>query len=483
MSIISIPFDNTYTTLPKNFYSFVLPQAPQSPSLIQFNHNLAEELQINNTQKNEPKLLQIFSGQSIPSNTKPWSTVYAGHQFGFFNPQLGDGRALTLGEVVDQNGERFDIQLKGSGQTPYSRMGDGKSWIGPVLREYLVSEFMHTVNVPTTRALAAVATNEPVIRETLLPGGILTRVAKSHLRIGSFEYFAAKHDHDNLNSLIDYTINRHMPHLNQSKDKKLQFFQHICNQQARLIAKWMGLGFIHGVLNTDNVSLAGITLDYGPCAFMDHFSFDKVFSSIDHNGRYSYENQPTITSWNLARLAQTLLLGRGPGDPEVTDYEEQLRQYEKQYQNEWLKIFTQKLGLESSEKDDEKLILEWLNLLQTNNLDFTLSFRNLSETLTKSNNPLPCSLNDFVQKWKERLQQNKISLAETKSKMDAINPLYIPRNHIIEQLIAEAVRGDYSLFYKMNQVLKNPFTLQDQCDILSQAPKPEEVVHQTFCGT
>jgi uncharacterized protein YdiU (UPF0061 family) len=405
--------------------------------------------------------------------------AYAGHQFGGFNPQMGDGRATLLGEIVSRSGQRVDIQLKGSGRTAFSRSGDGKSWLGPVVREYILSEAMHRLGVPTTRALAAVATGETVFREEPRPGGVFTRVAASHLRIGTFEFFAARGQIDALRLLSDYAIDRHYPEVREEPSPVVGFFRQMAERQASLVAHWMSIGFIHGVMNTDNTSISGETIDYGPAAYMDEFRFDKVFSSIDTQGRYAYQNQPRIAQWNLARLAETLLAL----DADKSALEAVLEEFPERYTAHYLALMRPKLGLETDEAgdaDDIKLLNQWLKHLQDNELDYTLSFRELATRVAAEDDS---RFGDFESAWRRRLAAEQKPADEIAASMDAVNPLFIPRNHQVEQAIADAVAGDLRLFHALNTALSQPFDAQPEYAYLTVAPLPTERVTRTFCGT
>ncbi|MFP6829801.1 MAG: YdiU family protein, partial [Gammaproteobacteria bacterium] len=434
------------------------------------------ELGFNSLAKDEGELARIFSGSSLPAGVQPIALAYAGHQFGYFVPQLGDGRAALLGEVVTDAGKRYDIQLKGSGRTPYSRGGDGKSWLGPVLREYIVSEAMHHLGIPTTRALAAVETGESVYRETARPGAVFTRVASSHLRVGSFEYFAARRDTDAVKTLTEYAIDRHYPEAKNDEAPYVAFFRRVAERQAELVAGWMAVGFIHGVMNTDNTSISGETLDYGPAAYMDEFQFNKVFSSIDQQGRYSFANQALIAQWNLARLAETLLLLCDAR----TDFEAILSEFPACYDSCYLDIMRPKLGLLGKTDGDAELIGDWLKYLQDNALDYTLSFRELATRIDACD---AARFGEFEQRWRRRVGSQATESAETLAVMNSVNPIFIPRNHRIEQAIQEAVAGDLTVFRDLNVVLAQPFLEQPQYAHYAAAPEPNERVTQTFCGT
>ncbi len=469
-------FDNSYTALPQVFYATVNPNEVPAPALLGWNQGLALELGFTSLDYDEAQLASVFSGSVALEGSQPISMAYAGHQFGFFVPQLGDGRAALLGEIVTDAGNRFDIQLKGSGRTPFSRGGDGKSWLGPVLREYILSEAMHHLGVPTTRALAAVATGETVYRESPMPGAVLTRVAASHLRVGTFEYFAARKDEESLRTLADYAIDRHYPDVKDEKSPYVGLFRRVVERQAELIAHWMSIGFIHGVMNTDNTTISGETIDYGPAAYMDEFRFDKVFSSIDTYGRYAYANQPTIVQWNLARLAETLLaLGANKVELEAV-----LGVFPDQYESHYLALMGPKLGLYDVQESDAGLIAEWLKYLNDNGLDYTLSFRELASRADALDGT---RFGPFETKWRRRTGSQGRTPAEISAFMNSVNPLFIPRNHRVEQAISEAVGGNLNVFNDMNAALAQPYTEQPGLSDYAKAPREHERVTRTFCGT
>lgn len=468
--------DNSYARLPAGFHAAIVPEQADDPALLAWNERLAEELGVAHLGADEQECARIFSGGPLPAEFEPIALAYAGHQFGFYVPQLGDGRAALLGEVVDRSGRRYDIQLKGSGRTPFSRGGDGRSWLGPVIREYLVSEAMHALGVPTTRALAAVATGRQVYREAALPGAVFTRVAASHLRIGTFEYFAHRGDRASLQTLADYAIERHYPEALEADQPYVALFRGVAARQAELVADWMALGFIHGVMNTDNTSIAGETLDYGPCAFMDEFRFDKVFSSIDHHGRYAYANQPRIAQWNLARLAECLLA--------ICDsqpaFEAVLDEFPERYSEAYLARMRRKLGLVDAEPGDEELIADWLRHLEDNELDYTLSFRELATQAAGADEP---RFGDVEERWRRRVAADGRTPQDIAAAMNAANPLIIPRNHRIEQAIQHAVDGDTAIFEQLATVLLRPFDERPDHARFALAPEPQQRVTQTFCGT
>lgn len=472
-----INFNNTYDKLPAQFFEAVLPEKCNHPGVISFNQDLAEELGIHTDTADENELALVFSGQKILPGSNPIAMAYAGFQFGHPVPQLGDGRAHLLGEV---NG--FDLQLKGSGRTRFSRRGDGKSALGPVLREYIVSEAMHALGVPTTRALCAVTTGDHVFRQDgPEPGGIFTRVAASHLRVGTFQYFAFQQDIESIKTLLDYTINRHdknLTPLNNYRDKAIEFLKSLTIKQTDLIAKWSGLGFIHGVMNTDNFSLAGITIDYGPCAFMDEFKFEKVFSSIDSNGRYSFFNQVPIAKWNILRLAECLLpLIDSNQDSAIKFVENEVVSLFDQFEEKRMKAFAAKLGITDYQKSDEDLVMQFLTYLENESLDFTKGFRLLPELFKTGSSfyPQTDDLISFLDVWKKRVKNIE--------GLNDINPIYIPRNHLIQKVIDNAYEGSSDSFHQLLNVVTSPFEEKAGLEEYSRAPGPHERVYQTFCGT
>ena len=467
---------SSYTSLPERFHAQIETAAVPAPRLLAWNRELAADLGLDALAVDKAELARVFSGTARPPGREPIALAYAGHQFGYFVPQLGDGRAALLGEAVGRDGRRYDIQLKGSGRTPYSRGGDGKSSLGPVIREYVVSEAMHHLGVPTTRALAAVATGEHVYRDEVSPGGVFTRVASSHLRVGTFEYLAARNDIEGLRLLADYAIDRHYPEARHEPDPYVAFFARVADRQAGLVAHWMSIGFIHGVMNTDNTAIAGETLDYGPCAFMDEFRFDKVFSSIDRHGRYAYRNQPPIAQWNLARLAECLLL--------ICDAKAELEavigEFPTRYESFYLNRMRRKLGLTNERPDDAQLIEDWLRHLDDNELDFTLSFRRLAARAGEAGEAV---FGEVETRWRQRLAEQDAGREEVAALMNGVNPLFIPRNHRVEEAIRNAVEGDLGVFEALNTVLSRPFVEQPACADYADAPEPHERVTRTFCGT
>lgn len=500
-----LTFNNSYIDLGQDFYTEAQLSPVANPGLIKANFDLADELGFSMADLMAKNGLAIFAGNVQPAGAKPLAMVYAGHQFGGFNPQLGDGRAILLGDVVDPEGISFGLQLKGSGRTAYSRSGDGRAALGSVLREYLLSEAMAKLGVPTTRALAAVTTGETVAREQLLPGAILTRVASSFVRVGTFQYFAAQGNTAAVKKLADFVIEHHFQSVRDADNPYLALLNAIIEKQAALIAQWMNLGFIHGVMNTDNVSVVGETIDYGPCAFMDGFDFNQVYSFIDRDGRYAYGNQPSIGLWNLTRLAEALLpLFSDDGvlnnqQAVVEMAQAALASYNECYQRYWLSGMQKKLGLFLTQKDgayenkDKKLIDDLLSLMAESKADFTLAFYCLSRlniSSTEQDKTLtelffkPEKINDWLAQWRLRLNQEKLNDAERQAAMQAVNPIYIPRNHQVEAAIRAAEDdGDFSVFHSLYDVLQNPYEWQEGQEEYCRPPQPNEIVKQTFCGT
>ena len=480
-------FDNTYARLPERFYAKIPPSSVTAPQLIKLNTALANELGLEVTKLKLKEGVAVLSGNELAHGSEPLAMAYAGQQFGNWVPQLGDGRAVLLGEVVSLKHGRRDIQLKGSGPTPFSRMGDGRAWLGPVMREYIVSEAMEALGVPTTRALAMVTTGEDVVREAVLPGAILTRVAKSHLRVGTFQYFAARRDAEALKLLADYAIERLYPECKNSEQPYKDFLQSVVNAQAYLVAKWISLGFVHGVMNTDNVSIAGETIDYGPCAFMDDFHPDRVFSSIDEGGRYAFSNQPKIAHWNLVQFAQAILSLLGETQDEaVSSAQSVIDTFPSLYQEAWLDAFRGKLGLKEIEDGDEVLINDLLKAMASEGADFTRTFRALaSDDLADLNRQFVyrTDIDDWATAWKLRSSRETQNEQERIEMMKAHNPAFIPRNHLIEQCIKAGMQEDYSVMERLISALENPFADQPENANLMLPPQPEEQVRYTFCGT
>ncbi len=459
-----IAFDNSYARLPEQAFTRLSATPVQDPKLRAWNAPMATQLGLAGLE--DAAKTQIFSGNDVPTGAEPLAALYAGHQFGNWNPQLGDGRAILLGEVLDSQGERWDIQLKGSGPTPYSRAGDGRNWVGPALREYLISEAMHALGVPTTRALAIVTTGETVMREAPRPGAIVTRVARSHIRVGTFQVFAARGDVEALEAVMNHVIERHYPTASGPEELLVQ----VVAAQAELIAQWMSFGFIHGVMNTDNAHVAGDTIDYGPCAFMDAYHPGKVFSSIDQQGRYAYANQPNIGAWNMAQLATSLLPLMPDRETGIESFTEIINGFADVYQSAWRRRFGAKLGLDALDDGQVDLMGDLLKIMADKQADFTNVFRDLSGTL-HLDHP------DFAA-WLNRWQ----SMAPNTAIMDAANPKLIPRNHLVEEAIQSAVYDNWELFHELNQALASPFSHISE-PRFAEPPTPDQEVRQTFCGT
>ena len=466
-----IPFDNTYAGLGPDFYTAQSPEPVPAPRVIAWNDGLARQLGI----VAGDDLADVFGGNAVPRGAAPLAQLYSGHQFGHYNPQLGDGRALLLGEVQTPQG-RFDIQLKGSGPTPYSRSGDGRAWLGPVLREYVVSEAMHALGIPTTRALAAVSTGADIFREDgALPGAILTRVAASHIRVGTFQVFAHRGQTALLRAVTDYTMARHYPQAQGPMD----LLRAVIAALAELIAAWMSVGFIHGVMNTDNCALSGETIDYGPCAFMDDYHPGRVFSSIDQMGRYAYANQPRIAVWNMAQFATALVQLYDDKDAAVAEATQAVRAMPAQIEAAWLRRFGAKLGLAAPGPDDGALIEGLMGLMQRGGSDFTNTFRALCSGSAEAEVADRAGYAAWHRLWRDRLAGEE----DPEAIMRAANPVLIPRNHRIEAMIAAAVAGDMAPFQRMMTALANPFADDGDVDDLRRPPTPQEVVPATFCGT
>ena len=477
-------FDNTYAKLPDDLLVKQAPIPVKLPKLIILNKDLSKDLDLDFTNIKVENLSQLFSGNVLPTGSESIAQAYAGHQFGHFT-MLGDGRAVLMGEHLSKNGDRYDIQFKGSGKTPFSRNGDGRAAMGPMLREYIISEAMHGLGVATTRSLAVVKTGESVIRETLLPGAVLTRVAASHIRVGTFQYIAATQKEENLKILFDYVINRHYPNIKNSKNQALDLLKTIMNIQINLVIDWMRIGFIHGVMNTDNVSICGETIDYGPCAFMDTYNPKTVFSSIDQQGRYSFSNQPKIIKWNLVRFAECIItLIDDNKDTAIEIATETINTFEKIYEEKWLNMMRDKLGLFGEDENDQILIMELLTWMNNNKTDYTNTFCFLmNEKL--SNNKIYNDKNFLIwkEKWEKRLKLNNNSQEKYLKLMHSVNPLVIPRNHKVEEALAAGNEGDFEIMNKLLTILKKPYDNQDNIiDFQSSAPS-NNVKYQTFCGT
>jgi uncharacterized protein YdiU (UPF0061 family) len=496
--LINLPFNNRYLELGEGFYEKCKPSTVADPVLIKFNDELAAELGLSAEDHDEQYLADVFSGNVIHDSSEPLAMVYAGHQFGHFNPQLGDGRAIYLGELDRVDGTSLDIQLKGAGRTRYSRNGDGRSALGPVLREYLLSEAMHQLYVPTTRALAAVLTGEQVVRERMVSGAVMTRVASSLIRIGSFQYFARQNDVQSIKALADYVIERNYPDMIDAANPYITMFESVVLRQASLISHWMQLGFIHGVMNTDNMSIAGETIDYGPCAFMDYFDHNQVYSSIDQNGRYAYSAQPDIGVWNLSRLAEALLpLFDDDLEKGVALAKEILEKYLTSFSDAWLTGFRAKCGLtfiaDVKPEEDQSLLAALLDAMAANQADFTLTYYHLSllDAVTNEKDAAlrklfakPEAIDAWLLRWRQRLTLESTNDNERQASMQLINPVYIPRNHQVEAAIRAAEDdNDFSVFHALYDVLQKPFERQQGKDDYMLPPKPGEVVKETFCGT
>tara|TARA_B100000408_G_C10306293_1_gene226812 strand:- start:699 stop:2159 length:1461 start_codon:yes stop_codon:yes gene_type:complete len=477
-------FDNTYSKLPESFISKISPIPVKSPELTIFNYNLAEKLGLNFSSIEKNDLSKLFSGNLLPEGSKSIAQAYAGHQFGHFT-MLGDGRAVLMGEHVSKNNERFDIQFKGSGQTPFSRNGDGRAALGPMLREYIISEAMHSLNVPTTRSLAVVKTGEDVVRENILQGAILTRVASSHLRVGTFQYVAMRNNESELRTLVDYTINRHYPNIKKSKNKAIDLLKVLIELQIDLVVNWMRVSFIHGVMNTDNMSISGETIDYGPCAFMDTYDPQTVFSSIDESGRYAYFNQPSITKWNLARFAECLISLIDPKKEKAIEIAtETINSFDKSYETKWINMMRDKLGLFGQDQKDQVLIIDLLTWIHKNKADYTNTFCFLMDENFQHNK----IYNDenfltWKERWKERLKLNNNTPEKYLSLMKSVNPLVIPRNHKVEEVLESANNNDLSPLKKLIKVLEKPYEkIKENIDYQSPAPASDKK-YKTFCGT
>jgi len=481
-------FQNTYTTLPEGFYTRLAPVAVPAPDMVILNNDLAASLGLDFSALSDQEQAALFAGNELPEGAEPFAQAYAGHQFAHFT-MLGDGRAHIWGEHITPDGRRVDIQFKGSGRTPYSRRGDGRAVLGPMLREYIISEAMHALEIPTTRSLAVVTTGEDVLRETILPGAILTRTAASHIRVGTFEFAAAQGGEAMVEPLLDYTINRYDPELKDADNKALSLVERVMERQADLIVHWMRVGFIHGVMNTDNMALSGETIDYGPCAFMDAYHTNTVFSSIDQMGRYAYANQPVIAQWNIARLAEALLpLIDADMDKAVKKAEETVNRFSRLYKTKWLAMMRAKLGLFGAQSGDEKLISDLLDWMQQNHADYTNTFYDLGRSLTTGNKPegQPYDTKAFTawyEDWQARLQQNSKPMKSSLCLMKNTNPAVIPRNHKVEEALEAATAGNLKPFHGLLAVLKEPYKDSDTLKPYQSPPAASERVYQTFCGT
>jgi serine/tyrosine/threonine adenylyltransferase len=490
---VHFPFQNTYAALPDGFFARVAPTPVAAPRLIKLNRPLAVRLGLDPDLLDSPEGAEILAGKRLPDGAQPIAMAYAGHQFGHFVPQLGDGRAILLGEVIDSDGIRRDIQLKGSGPTPFSRRGDGRAALGPVLREYIVSEAMAALGIPTTRSLAVTVTGESVMRETVLPGAVLTRVASSHIRVGTFQYFAARGDTEDVKRLADHAIARHYPQAAQAERPYHALLEGVVTRQAELVARWLQVGFIHGVMNTDNTSISGETIDYGPCAFMDHYDPAAVFSSIDEQGRYAYANQPRIALWNLTRLAECLLpLFSDDKDKAIEEAQSVLAEFPAKFTAAYHSGLSQKIGLFTARDGDEALVQDLLDAMAKNKADFTLTFRRLSAAAedaahdqdARTHFADPAAYDEWAARWRQRTAEEPQTPAQRAAMMRAVNPAFIPRNHRIEAVIQAAVaRDDYAPFEELLAVLAKPYEEQPAFADYANPPEPHQRVLQTFCGT
>ena len=500
MNALSFAFDNSYARLPRRMFARLSPTPVGKPGLIRINAPLAEDLQLDSEILRSEAGTAMLAGNTVPAGSDPLAMAYAGHQFGNWNPQLGDGRAILLGEVIGRDGLRYDVQLKGSGPTPFSRNGDGRAWLGPVLREYIVSEAMHALGVPTTRALAAVTTGEPVYRQEGaysggLPGAILTRVSRAHIRVGTFQFFSARGDLEALRALTNHAIERLYPDAAKAEIPALALLDSVVAAQAELIAKWMNLGFIHGVMNTDNCSVAGETIDYGPCAFIDTFHPDKVFSSIDQMGRYAYRNQPGIAQWNLANFAQTLLpLISVTPETALEHAQSSVDRFAELFETQQNAGLTRKIGLSEQHDSDVELAGTLLASMAKNQVDFTLLFRGLasiadpgadgaSDASVRDLFVDPTEFDAWAKTWRTRLRTDSRSFSDRQADMASVNPAIIPRNHLVEAAIQAAYRdGNFAVFNGLTEALETPFV--DPADVhLTMPPAVTEEVQNTFCGT
>jgi uncharacterized protein YdiU (UPF0061 family) len=473
--------DNSYARLPDRFYARLAPTPVTAPKLLKLNEPLARQLGLDPAFLASPEGVEILGGNKVAEGSEPIALAYAGHQFGNFVPQLGDGRAVLLGEVVDKTGTRRDIQLKGSGPTPFSRRGDGRAALGPVLREYIISEAMYALGIPTTRSLAAVMTGDPVIRENIMPGAVLTRVASSHIRVGTFQFFAARGDTEALKLLADHVIARHYPDASSYRE----LYDRVIARQANLVAQWLGVGFIHGVMNTDNVSIAGETIDYGPCAFMDAYNPETVFSSIDEAGRYAYGKQPQIAGWNLARLGEAMLpLFSEDSDAALAQANESLGSYGATFGAAYLGVLRRKLGMFTERESDAELAQSFLKILTDNGVDYTLAFRKLGDGTARGLFDEPAAFDAWDVQWRARLAEEPQDEATRRAAMQSVNPVYIPRNHKVEEALAAAIQDDnYAPFEELIAVLANPFEERPGLDAYAAPPTGDPRRYRTYCGT
>ncbi|MEM7214548.1 MAG: YdiU family protein [Pseudomonadota bacterium] len=489
---VGLKFDNSFARSLEGFYVAIGENQSPDPKLVLLNDALASELGLDVGFLRSEHAVDILSGKHKAEGSSPLAQAYAGHQFGGFSPSLGDGRAMLIGEIIDTNGSRRDLQLKGSGRTPFSRGGDGKAALGPVLREYLVSEAMHALGIPTTRSLAAVTTGENVFRETALPGAVLTRVASSHIRVGTFQFFAARGQEDKVRQLADYAIERHYPELIDHPEKYLHFLRAVGRRQSRLVAKWMSVGFIHGVMNTDNMTISGETIDYGPCAFMDSYRADSVFSSIDEMGRYAYRMQPTILQWNLARLAECLLSLIDPDDRDkaISVATEEINRIPQEYEAAWLDEMRSKIGLRKPLKDDKKLIETLLQVMEDGKADFTQTFRSLAKALEGDRNVFLSSFSQladaesWLNEWHARLEKENTAIDAMIQSLDAKNPIYIPRNHLVEEGLEAAVSSeDHLPFEQLLSHVTEPYAKKPKSERYEVGASATSAPYVTYCGT
>ena len=477
---------NSYIGLPEEFYQLVNPTPVKDPALIVFNDELAKTLGI---ELNDEQIIKYFSGNEVPIDSVPIALNYAGHQFGNFVHQLGDGRAILLGEISNKKGS-YDLQLKGSGLTNFSRQGDGRSALGPVVREYIVSEAMHYLGIPTSRALAAVSSGEHVARDTFEPGGILTRTAKSHLRVGTFEYFASRQQWEDVKILADFAIQRHYPEIRESDNHYLELLKRVSENQSTLVSKWMSVGFVHGVMNTDNFTISGETIDYGPCAFLDEYHPGKVFSSIDQNGRYAFGNQPSIASWNLASLAGCLIAFIDKDSDKANELAtEVLDNFSVETNQRILDLMCKKIGISSSKAENHTILRRLLKIMMDNESDFTISFRDLSKVISGDPRSFlkqfrdKTAIEEWLRDWESVVKNENNDRNSIINNLNNINPLYIPRNHQIQEAIDKAYENDFSKMLEMIEVFKNPFEEKEKYSIYTKAPLEEQKVLRTFCGT
>lgn len=476
-------FDNTFVRELGGLYESWPAEMVPEPRLLALNDELAAELCLDADRLRSADGVACLVGNAVPLGAEPVAQAYSGHQFGGYSPRLGDGRALLLGEVIDVNGRRRDIHLKGSGRTPFARGGDGKAAVGPMLRELIISEAMHALGVPTTRSLAVISTGERIVRDSWQPGAVLVRVAASHLRVGTFQYAASTQDHDLLRRLADYAIDRHYPLAREASNPYLAFYENVLDAQASLIARWMNIGFIHGVMNTDNVTISGETIDYGPCAFMDRFDPATVFSSIDHGGRYAYGNQPMIGQWNMARFAEAIapLVDADP-EKSVPLLVEVLKTFPDRYDSYWKAGLRTKLGLTSERADDDELFVDLLKSMEENGVDFTSFFRRLGDA-ARGDRVGVASMSAWVDRWLERVTADSDDLGAVASVMDAVNPVYVPRNHLVEEALAAGSEGDLSVLRTLLEVLSDPYTERPGFERFAEPAPADGAPYVTYCGT